>query len=574
MTVSPTTAPVAGAAHATELDPVTTEIIRHGLEGAAEQMRVALCRMAFSPVIYEMIDFGAGLYDREARLLAQARALPAFLGTLGFCIEAAVRQVGGAEALQPGDVIVSNYAYDTGSHQPDLTVIVPGFLDGELAGYAAVKAHLADVGAKDFACTDTTDNFQEGLILPHVHLYRRGERQEDVYRILLANSRMPQAVAGDVAAMIATAKLGLDGLFRLVERHGAETFRRSVEAMFDHGEAVVRRLFERIPDGRYVGHAQMDNDGITDDPVPFTVAVEVSGSDVAFDFTQAPPAQRGPINCPRPMTVSASRIAIMSIAGGAESCNEGFFRPLDVRTARGTMFEPQPPAPVYLYGWPVIAAIDAIHRALAAGLPDRVPAGNGGDNCAMAFWGQAEDGSFWVAGMNHSIGQGASAAGDGRGPLMHISTSGVRFGSVEALESRGHLAVERCELSPDSAGAGRHRGGLGLDMTYRTLDDCQLTAPWEQTLTPAWGVHGGGEGRPGRWRLQLPDGSVVDRGKLGAFPLPAGSVLELSTGAGGGWGSPAERDPAAVHADVTAGYVSDEQARRSYPHAFVEAETA
>jgi N-methylhydantoinase B len=549
-------------------DPVTTEIIRHGLDAAADLMKVTLRRAAFSPIIYEVSDFACALYDRDVRLLAQARALPMFLGTLSFCIESAVARIGGVDQLEPGDVIFSTYGYDIGSHQQDATIVLPSFFEGELVGYAAIKAHHMDIGAKATYCTDTTDIFQEGAIFPGVKLYRAGVLNEEMYRTILANSRMPQALAGDLGAQVAAAKAGLSGLTRIIERYGLETFRDSVERMLDHGEALVRDVFAALPDGRYVAQGSLDNDGISDEPVPFEVALEIDGSDIVVDFTAAPQQTQGPINCPLATTVSAARIAIMVLAGGGESANDGFFRAVEVRTTPGTLFDPLPPAPIYMYYWPAMVAVDVIHRALADAMPDRVPAGSGGDLCALNWWGTDDDGAFWADGQDHLIGQGAAADGDGRAPLMHITGSGIRNMPIEVFESRRPVVAERCEYAVDSGGAGTHRGGLGIDVHYRVLRDVHVTAPVERTTTPPWGLHGGGPARPNGLRVRYPDGTAREYRKVTGLSLPAGSVLEVITGGGGGFGPPAERDPAAVHADVGEGYVSEDAARRDYPHAF------
>jgi N-methylhydantoinase B len=278
--------------------------------------------------------------------------------------------------------------------------------------------------------------------------------------------------------------------------------------------------------------------------------------------------QAGPINCPVPTVVSASRIAIMSFAGGNQSANEGHFRPIEVRTRPGTMFHPAPPAPIFMYGWPALQAIDVIHRALADALPTAVPAGNGGDLCGIIWWGTDDHGSFWGDGTDHYVGQGASHDGDGGAPLMHISCSGIRNTPIEVFEARRPLLVEKFEYAPDSGGAGRFRGGLGVDVHYRSLRDTFITLPWERTKTPPWGLHGGLEARPNRFRVRYPDGSTAEHHKVTGLHTPAGSVFELEMGGGGGLGPPSERDPEAVRADVREGYVTEERARRDYPHAF------
>jgi N-methylhydantoinase B len=551
-----------------DTDPIRTEVIRYGLDAAADQMGITLKRTAFSPVIYEITDFAAALYDTDVRLLSQAQALPLFLGTFNICIERAVEKLGGPEALEEGDVIFSTYAYDIGSHQQDATVIVPGFYEGELVGYAAVKAHHMDIGAKEPYCTDTTDIFQEGTIFPSVRLYRRGELQEDMWRTVLANSRLPEALEGDLAAQITAAKAGLTGMYRVIERYGIDQFRDSVDRMLDHGEAIIRSFFEKLPDGRYVGHGAMDSNGVTEDEVPFEVAIEVSGSDIVLDFTNCPIEQAGPINCPLAATVSVSRAAIMSIAGGGESANEGHFRSLEVRTRPGTMFDPKPPAPIYLYSWAAMQALDVIHRALADAMPEAIPAASGGDLGAVVWWGWDDDGNFWGDTNDHHPGQGASFRSDGKSPLMHISCSGIRNSPVEVLEARGRVLCERFELATDSGGNGKMRGGPGVDNFYRALRDFHVTLPWERTKNPPWGLHGGGPARANAIELTTPDGTTRRISKETNVSIPKGSLIKLMMGGGGGWGPPEERDPEAVLADIREGYVTEEAARRDYPHAF------
>jgi N-methylhydantoinase B len=266
----------AGAANGVaDADPITTEVIRHGLNSAANQMKRALVRTAFSPVIYEVLDFAVAIYDDQIRLLAQAPSLPLFMGTMNYCVEYAVAGSGGVEKLQPGDIILYNEPYGTGSHPQDAAVVMPVFFEGEIIGYTAIKGHWLDIGGKEPYSTDTVDVFQEGTIFPGVKLYRAGELVDDIYRMALANTRVPKMVAGDLNAEVVGVRAGAAALVDLVSRYGLETFRPAVERMYDHGEAVVRSYFEKMPDGRYVGQGQMDSNGITDDPIPFEVTLEV-----------------------------------------------------------------------------------------------------------------------------------------------------------------------------------------------------------------------------------------------------------------------------------------------------------
>ena len=552
-----------------DVDPVTTKLIKNGLEAAAEQMGVALRRTAFSPMIYDSQDYAGAFYDCDLRLLAQMRCLPTFVGTLNFCVEAAIEKVGGHEAFLPGDVVVSNYGYDTGSHQLDVAVVVPAFLDRKLVGYAVNKAHNLDLGATAMFVTDSTDIWQEGTIYPSVRLYKGGELNEDLWRVMLANSRLPDALSGDINAQIGACQVGVQAFLRVLQRYGLERVWAAVEAMFNHSEEVMRRVVREIPDGIYTVSGAADNDGITDELVPYEILVEVNGEEMIVDVSNAPDQTAGPINAPLATAVSCIRCAVMAIAGVGEGANEGHFRPIEIRTRPGTIFHALPPAPIFMYAWPLISAIDHIHRALADVLPERIPAQTGCDVGAFLTWGVREDGSFWGDGTNHAGGQGAALAyGDGGGPMMHISCSGTRNNSIEVWEARTPFLTERVEFAPDSGGAGKFRGGPGLDTHYRALRDLYVTIPWERVKSAPFGLFGGSDARPNQVVIEFSDGTSRSFTKASAVFVPAGSLVRLETGGGGGIGDPAERDPEAVRRDVLDGYITAVQARLDYPHAF------
>jgi N-methylhydantoinase B len=443
---------------------------------------------------------------------------------------------------------------------------MPVFMNDELIGYSAVKAHLIDVGGKEPYATDTTDVFQEGTIFPGVKLYSGGEPVRDILRTLVANSRVPRAIAGDVSAQVVSLRTGADGLRRIVETWGTDVFSRCVERMLDHGETLVRQYFSRIPDGVYTASGEMDNDGISDAPIPFEVSVEVDGSDVRIDFSRAPDARLGPVNCPLADTVGSTRVAMMMLAGGGDQPNEGHFRPIEIITRPGSMFHPVSPSPCFLVGWATLQAMEVIYRALAAAMPDSVPAGSGGDILVLVPWGtRSDNGEPWADCTVNPIGQGAHAGGDGGHSLMHISEAATRLASIEMSEARNPWLFERLELAPDSGGAGHHRGGLGVDTAIRFLDDAWLTTVVERTRNAPWGLEGGQPGRPNSAVLRLPDGTDRTLTKATRVAVPRGSVLELASGGGGGFGDPATRDPAAIKDDVAAGYVTAAAARRSYP---------
>lgn len=549
-------------------DPITTEVVRHALNSAANQMKRTLVRTAFSPVIYEVLDFAVALYDRDVRLLAQAPSLPIFMGTLNFCVMEAVAGIGGEEALEEGDIVIYNWPYGTGSHPQDLAVVMPAFHDGELVGYAAIKGHWLDIAGKDPYCTDTVDVYQEGTIYPGVKIVKKGEIDREIYRIILANSRVPKMIAGDLNAEIVAVRTGVRAFLEVVARFGTETFGQAVEEMFDHGERVVREYFSRIPDGRYVGHAVMDDNGVETNEVPFDVIVEVEGSSVRLDYSTVPAQQAGPINCPVPSTISTSRVAISMLAGMGEAPNEGHFRAVEVVTKPGTMFHPLPPAPCFLYGWPAIQAIEAIYQALSHADPERVPAMSGGCICSLVHWGTREaTGEPWADGAPHPVGQGAWKGGDG-GTMLHVAESATRFSPVEVWESRNPWLIERMELDPDSCGPGEWRGGLGVDFHFRMLEDTYVTTSVERTRNGPWGLAGGLGARANSALVERRDGSIESKPKATRIPVPKGDLLRLRTGGGGGYGDPTRRTVDAVRRDLENGYITEGHARRFYPQAF------
>ena len=250
------------------VDPITLEIIRNSLTRTCEEMKVVVTRSAYSTVIYEVLDFAAAIYDKDVRMLAQCQTLPMFMGTMNFCIEGAIAENGGSENLDPGEVILYNDPFGIGSHQQDASVVMPIFKDDEIVGYATAKAHLPDVGGKEPYCTDTVDVFQEGTIYPAVKIYRKGKLNEELHRLFLANSRFPRYTAGDLEALVVCVRAGAKALVNLIDRFGQENFSLCTERMFDHGETVVRKYLEKIPDGRYVGKGMIDNNGIDDEPIP------------------------------------------------------------------------------------------------------------------------------------------------------------------------------------------------------------------------------------------------------------------------------------------------------------------
>ena len=564
-------------------DAVTTEVIRYALLSAAGQIRRVLIRTAFSQIIYEIVDFAAGLFDREGRLLAQAPSLAAFLGTLDLCTQAAVEAVGGSESLREGDILVYNIPYGTGSHPQDVAVVMPAFVDGELVGFAGIKSHWVDIAGKDPYCADTQDTYQEGTIFPGVKLYEAGVRNDALWRMILANSRVPTWLAGDVNANVGAVRTGTAALSAIVEKHGREAFDSAVSRIFAASERGVREFLEAIPDGRYVAQRMIDNNGLDlDASLSFEVAYEIEGSDLTIDLTGFPPQQPGPVNTPLPGAISAGRLGLAALAGVArESPDDGMFRPIHFKSTPGTVAHPVRPAPCFNFMIAQYHVFDGMYRALADVVPEKITAMVGGDPIACVFWGNErlpfqllEDvDEPWIESQAMPMGMGGNIRRDGGNSLFHLLDGGSRVASIEVFEARIPWMLDRYELRVDSPGPGRTRGGLGLNIFCRPLVDSWVTSIIEHTKSPTSGLFGGGQGTNCRVFVVHADGTETDHPRAAALPLAADCAFNFQSGGGGGYGPPEERPAQAIADDLIDGYLSLDYVRRHYPAQLAEIET-
>ena len=547
-------------------DPITSEIIRNSLNSAAEQMKKALVRSAFSPIIYEVLDFASAIYDKNYCMLSQSPSLPGFMGTLSFCVEQAVKEVGGEENIFDGDIIIYNNPYGSGSHSQDAALVKPVFIENKLIGYTAIKAHWLDTGGKEPYSTDTVDVFQEGTIYPGLKLYKKGKLEEDIFKLIKANSRVPKAIEGDLNAQLNGIIAGANALKRIVNKFGYELFYASVLEIYEHGEKLVRKSLEKIPDGTYSGFGQMDSNGVDEGVVKFKISIEVKGSDLILDFTDAPDQQNGPINCPLPSTVSKARVAFSMMAGNGEQPNEGFFRPLIVKTKKGTMFNPVSPAPCFLNGWPGLQVIEVIYRILSEKLPEAFPASSGGCLAAAVWWGKREkDGEPWADGAPHPVGQGGFYNGDGV-TSMHHNSAGTRISPTEIWESKNPWLINKIELAKDSCGAGEFRGGLGLDLEFEMIEETFITTVVERTKNPPWGIKDGKAGRANNVQVIKKNGDKFFMPKKSGYKLDKGDKIIFLTGGGGGYGNPKFRKIKKIENDLKQEYLSKKYVEENFKH--------
>ncbi len=546
------------------IDPITVEVIRYDLVSAAEEIKKVLKRTTTLAILYEINDFGISLYDDRLRLIADAPGLPLFSGTLDYCVQACLRQVG-SEGLEPGDAVITNYPFDTGGQTIDVAIVSPIIHRGETMGYAAMKGHMGDNAAIDPYPTYTEDIFQEGVIFPGLKLCRRGQLDEAVLRLIHFNSRIPYATTANFLAGVSALRAGIERVLKVVEKYGPKTFRAALDEIIRHGERIARKAVEAIPEGSWVAVDYLDNNGIDKEPVKIEARVTVRGSDIVVDLSGSAPQQRGPVNLPYPGTVAAVRYAVKALTTPLLPSNAGHFAPLRVIAPEGSLFHPKAPAATFLYAWAGFRLVELIPRALAEAIQEKVPACSGGDICGvlLAYY-DYETGRGEQAGGPEGHGTGAKYNCDGESGLMHDGESGCCNAPVEVMENRAPVLIERYELRQDSGGAGRFRGGLGLRKDHRTLTPVSMISIAEKTTASVpWGLVGGKPGKNNRVVLHPESDKEKLVGKY-RTQLEAGAVVSQQTGGGGGYGNPVKRSIEQVLADVCDEYVSLESARNDY----------
>jgi N-methylhydantoinase B len=553
----------------TTVDPITLEIVRHGLIAAADEMKINLMRTAYNTIIYEVLDFSVGLFDHNGDIISQAAGLPIFLGNLGEAVKVVSRDVG-LENFEHGDIYLINDTYTSGTHLNDMTVISPVFVnDGEeLVGFTGSRAHWLDMGGRDPGgwLTDTTEIYQEGLRLRSVQLYEAGKPNRSIFQILRDNVRYADSVLGDLRAQIAAGRTGEQRFQAIVEHYGLETVKTCIAQMHDEGEQISRRAIAQMKDGVYTAEAFMDDDGVAVDQPKVKVTVTIAGDEMTVDLTGSEPQCAGPINCGLAATISGVRVAFKCVTSPFTPVTEGDFRPLKIIVPEDSMFNAKLPAPSAVYGIILMTLCDVIFKALAEAIPDRVPAAHYCDVCAVFIYGtDPRTGRPYMQVEPEGGGWGAFANRDGENVLIAIADGDTRNVPVEVLESRFPLRVERYEVRQDSGGPGKFRGGLGHYRDYLILDhDAFLTTVQERTKCPPWGLAGGKAAAVNALIVNPDTPEAESIKKVNAKPIKAGSRISVRTGGGGGYGNPFERDPELVRLDVVRGYVSQEAARRDY----------
>jgi N-methylhydantoinase B len=544
------------------VDPITAEVVGHHLLATAEEMGAALIRAAFSPDIKERADCSTALFDREGQVIAQAHRVPLHLGSMIGAI-AGLRRRFPLEAIRPGDMFAANDPHHGGgSHLPDITVVAPFFHADRVVAFAASIAHHSDVGGMVAGSISpvATELFQEGLRIPAVRIMRDGQINYDVFDLILLNSRVPEERIGDLRAQFAANHVGLRGMAALFARYGEATAEAAIATYLDHTERRMRAAIARLAPGVYRAEDFITGN-FEGELAPIRLTLTVEGESLRFDFAGSAPQLRAARNMPF-QAVSATVYAMTKAMLDPDvPANAGCYRPIAIETPPGTIVGPAPTAACGARASSAAVLGDVVGAVLSEAMPDNAIARCGPHQSLVLSGTDPRTGAFFVDHETLAGGLGARARRDGLDGVR-VPVSGASNLPVEVLEHAYPLRVETYALREGSGGAGRQRGGMGIVRDYRILgDDTVLAMSSARQHMPAQGLFGGRPGAVGQF-VQDPGtpNETVLPSALGRHHLPKGSVLRVCTPAGGGYGPPGERDPAAVARDLAERRISAKEA--------------
>lgn len=547
-------------------DPITLEVIRNGLTAAAEEMNANLIRAAYSPNIKERRDCSCALFGHEGTMVTQAENIPVHLGAMPFSVAAALETFS-IDDLSDGDTLLLNDPFHGGAHLPDFTLITPIFTDDYLLGFAANRAHHADVGGTRAGsiAAESSEIYEEGVRIPPVRLYADGAVVSDVLSIILANTRDPEERRGDLRAQQAANETGRRRVIELVEKHGYDTLMESTRAVTAYSERRMRREIETIPNGTYGFEDVIEDDGRGNNELPICARIHVEDDSITIDFSGSADQTEGAVNAVRAVTVSAAYYAIRCLTDPDIPPNAGCYRPISVNAPAGSIVNAEPPAAVVGGNLETSQRIvDVIFGAFAETAPERTIAASQGTMNNVTFGGIDQDrGGEFAFYETQAGGLGARAGADGL-DAVQIHMTNTMNTPIEVIESSYPLRVTRYELRPDTGGAGKYRGGLGLRRDIEvTNDDITCSLLSERRRTAPYGIAGGTAGAPGIDYLKT--GKTFERvSAKSTHSLESGDIVSIRTPGGGGYGDPAKRNPTAIVSDILDGKLTEKVAHDQY----------
>ncbi len=553
----------------TKLDPVTLEVIRSALPAIATEMAADLHRTSYNMMIYEVRDFCTALLLPDARLVSQnVGGVSHFVADLGAIIEDGMKRYGEA-GFNHDDVLITNHQAVAGQHLNNMVIYMPYFFKGKLTMFSIVRAHWIDVGGISTgfgAGAEVVDAWQEGLQLDQLKIYEGGKVNEVLLKVIRDNIRFPDSSLGDMRAQMAACRLAHRRLDELFEKFGPETMIEAIEHIFAETEMRCRRTVQSFPSGVYEAESFLDNDGVSKEPVRIhaKVTIDQEKGDMIIDLSGCSEARKAGINS---RTLAGARVAYKSLTAPLDPVNEGSFNALKHIIPEGNIMMARYPAP--MAGWSTIipTVVDTIVKALAPAAKDRIPAAHLGTlGASVVFFGRnPKTGKAFVVQSIEGGGWGGRPSEDGESASVSVCQGDVRNGSIEAIEMKTPVVIERRGMRADSGGAGKFRGGLGLDVHVRNLVEGRwnMHAP-ARIHNPPWGLWNGKPGHASKYLLKLPGENAFQEKEANRLPTPPQTEVIVRSNGGGGWGDPLERDPERVRWDVIEGYVSHEHAKSDY----------
>ena len=531
-------------------------------------MLITLLKSAYSSIIKEGMDASTAIFDLNGETIAQGNSIPIHLGSLVPAVRAILDKYPHS-TMRDGDAYILNNPYRGGTHLPDVTIVAPVFYNGDPVAIGCTIAHHQDIGGKTPGSVppDATEIFQEGLILPPLKLYDAGVPNSTLHELIEDNVRIPDVVTGDMRAQMAACHVASTRIAAVLDEYGKETFLGSVKALLDGSEAATRTALEEVPDGTYSFEDYLDNDGITMDlRRKIRVTVTVKASDITFDFQGSDPQVRGPFNSPAASTISAVYYIVRVITDPSIPNNSGCFRPIKIELPSASIVNPTAPAPVNSRTATVKRISDVLYGAMVQAVPHKLTAASSGQLLVMALGGtDPATGRPYVTSELGAGGMGARPTADGLDAVEHDVSNCMNI-PAESIEIEHPIRIMKAKLWNDSGGAGKNRGGLGLEKVFEVArGEATVTYRGERHSLPPWGLFGGRPGRQSKAFVVRKSGGVREEVPSKAtLSLSQGDQLHVFTAGGAGYGDPLERDADLVFQDLLDRRISQQSALDEY----------
>ena len=546
------------------MDPVTFEVIRNAVVNMTEEMAVTVRRAAFSTNIMTRADFSCAFFDSKLRCIAQSFAQPAHLVAMATIAPVSIREFGPSH-LDAGDAIVVNDPHRGASHLNDVTIISPVEIHGQRIGYVANMAHHVDVGGSSPASLGVNKELcQEGIILPPTRIARRGEIDDNVIKLILANLRAPRETNGDLRAQMSANVVGIRRMAALQAKYPAELLEIFFDELIDYTDRWTERAFRSLPEGTYEAEGYRDDDGFSDEPVLLKVKVTIKDGHVHLDPSGSSQQRMSPINCVRPMAKCGIAYVARCLVDDGIPVNDGFLNRVHVDGPDGLVCTATRPAAV-VGGWELVSRMaELIFRSLHPVMPDRIPAAGKGCIVNIGFGGpDPRRGEYYCYMETIAGGNGARPTKDGPDGVQ-TNLQNTENAPIEEVELHYPIRVKRYELITDSCGAGRYRGGMAIRRDFEfPYAECSWTVLSDGRKFAPWGLMGGHEGTCARFIFD-PEGEHRDLPSKCTIEVPKGGCVRVETPGAGGFGEPQARDRNAVQRDLRDDKISADSARKDY----------